>query len=97
MKRRDLLAGLALATVGTQAQTPAEAAAAAVAESLYIPKPQLVDDRRFLLDDQRSTRLLADPRVKAFPPAVEPRGLRLVIGCAGLAFGWSVRPRPCTV
>src|ERR1700685_1579652 len=50
MKRRDLLAGLALATVGTQAQTPAEAAAAPAAESLYIPKPQLVDDRRFLHD-----------------------------------------------
>jgi transcriptional regulator len=50
MKRRDLLAGLALASVGAKAQTPAEAAAAAVAESLYIPKPQLVDDRRFLHD-----------------------------------------------
>jgi Putative FMN-binding domain len=48
MKRRDLLAAIALASVGAKAQTPAEAAAAA--ESLYIPKPQLVDDRRFLHD-----------------------------------------------
>src|SRR5580698_11214720 len=50
MKRRDLLTGFALASVGAKAQTAAEAAAAAVAESLYIPKPQLVEDRRFLHD-----------------------------------------------
>jgi transcriptional regulator len=43
MKRRDLLTGLALAGVNASAQAPA-------AESLYIPKPQLVDDRRFLHD-----------------------------------------------
>jgi transcriptional regulator len=40
MKRRDLLAGLAFASVEAGAQT----------ESLYIPKPQVVDDRRFLHD-----------------------------------------------
>jgi len=46
MKRRDLIAGLALASVEVGAQTaPPEAA-----ESLYIPKPQLVEDRRFLHD-----------------------------------------------
>src|ERR1700679_1507938 len=50
MKRRDLLAGLGLASVGAKAQTPAEVAAAGAAESLYIPKPQLVEDRRFLHD-----------------------------------------------
>ncbi len=43
MKRRDLLTGLALAGMNAGAQAPA-------AESLYIPKPQLVDDRRFLHD-----------------------------------------------
>src|SRR5271154_2004739 len=43
MKRRDLLTGLALAGMNAKAQAPA-------AESLYIPKPQLVDDRRFLHD-----------------------------------------------
>jgi transcriptional regulator len=42
MKRRDLLAGLALAGVELEAQnTP---------ESLYIPKPHLVEDRKFLHD-----------------------------------------------
>jgi transcriptional regulator len=40
--RRRLLAGLALASVGARAQQ--------TSESLYIPKPQLVDDRRFLHD-----------------------------------------------
>jgi transcriptional regulator len=43
MKRRDLLAGLALAGVKAEAQSPTN-------ESLYIPKPQLVEDRRFLHD-----------------------------------------------
>jgi len=43
MKRRDLLAALALAGMKAKAQAPP-------AESLYIPKPQLVDDRRFLHD-----------------------------------------------
>jgi transcriptional regulator len=47
MNRRDLLAGLALASVDAKAQT---GAAEAAAESLYIPKPQLVEDRRFLHD-----------------------------------------------
>jgi transcriptional regulator len=47
MKRRDLLASLALASVKSRAQTPT---AAPAAESLYIPKPQLVEDRRFLHD-----------------------------------------------
>ena len=46
MNRRDLLAGLALASVEAQAQT----GPAVAAESLYIPKPQLVEDRRFLHD-----------------------------------------------
>jgi transcriptional regulator len=47
MKRRDLLTGLALASIDTSGQTrPPESAA----ESLYIPKPQLVEDRRFLHD-----------------------------------------------
>ena len=45
MNRRDLLTGLALASVGAKSQTPA-----GVDPSLYIPKPQLVDDRRFLHD-----------------------------------------------
>src|ERR1700722_11087824 len=44
MNRRDLLAGLALAGLEVNAQKPE------AAESLYIPKPQLVDDRRFLHD-----------------------------------------------
>jgi len=43
MKRRDLLASLALVSMKARAQAPP-------AESLYIPKPQLVDDRRFLHD-----------------------------------------------
>ena len=47
MKRRDLLAGLALASVEARAQT---LTAEPAAESLYIPKPQLVEDRRFLHD-----------------------------------------------
>jgi transcriptional regulator len=47
MKRRDLLASLALASLRANAQTPS---AGAAAESLYIPKPQLVDDRRLLHD-----------------------------------------------
>jgi transcriptional regulator len=44
MNRRDLLAGLALASIEAKAQTGTTGAA----ESLYIPKPQLVEDRRFL-------------------------------------------------
>lgn len=47
MNRRELLAGLALASVDASAQTRA---AEPVGESLYIPKPQLVEDRRFLHD-----------------------------------------------
>ena len=43
MKRRDLLAGLALAGIGLEAQEPAPG-------SLYIPKPHLVEDRNFLHD-----------------------------------------------
>jgi transcriptional regulator len=46
MNRRDLLAGLAFASLEAKAQTHA----GPEAESLYIPKPQLVDDRRFLHD-----------------------------------------------
>lgn len=46
MKRRDLLAGLALAGFEAKGQTRS----APEAESLYIPKPQLVEDRRFLHD-----------------------------------------------
>src|ERR1700683_2565929 len=47
MNRRDLLAALALGSLEARAQTrPSETAA----ESLYIPKPQLVEDRRFLHD-----------------------------------------------
>ncbi len=45
MNRRDLLAGLALASVKAKSQTRTIGAAA---ESLYIPKPQLIEDRRFL-------------------------------------------------
>jgi transcriptional regulator len=45
MKRRDLLAGLALASLNAKSQTHAGAD-----PSLYIPKPQLVDDRKFLHD-----------------------------------------------
>jgi transcriptional regulator len=47
MNRRDLLAGLAMASVGARAQTHTTGAAA---ESLYIPKPQVIEDRRFLHD-----------------------------------------------
>jgi hypothetical protein len=49
MNRRHLLAGLALASVRakTQTRTPD---APGPSESLYIPKPQLVEDRRFLHD-----------------------------------------------
>src|SRR5580658_302240 len=47
MNRRDLLAGLAIASMKASAQTLPTGAAA---ESLYIPKPQLVEDRRFLHD-----------------------------------------------
>ena len=42
MKRRDLLAGFAAAGVQLEAQHSAE--------SLYIPKPHLVEDRKFLHD-----------------------------------------------
>jgi transcriptional regulator len=47
MNRRDLLAGFALASLEVNAQIPTAESAAA---SLYIPKPQLVEDRRFLHD-----------------------------------------------
>ncbi len=47
MNRRDLLTGLALASIEARAQTRTPEAAA---ESLYIPKPQLVADRRLLHD-----------------------------------------------
>ena len=47
MNRRNLLAGLALASVRARAQTRTPEAAG---ESLYIPKPQLIEDRRFLHD-----------------------------------------------
>jgi transcriptional regulator len=46
MNRRDLLTGLALAGFEAKGQTRS----APEAESLYIPKPQLVEDRRFLHD-----------------------------------------------
>lgn len=42
MKRRDLLAGLAMAGFELEAQD--------MPDSLYIPKPHLVDDRKFLHD-----------------------------------------------
>ena len=42
MKRRDLLAGFALAGIELEAQNNLE--------SLYIPKPHLVEDRKFLHD-----------------------------------------------
>jgi transcriptional regulator len=45
MNRRELLAGLAFASAEAGAQT-----APPPSESLYIPKPQLVQDRRFLHD-----------------------------------------------
>src|ERR1035437_4758870 len=47
MNRRDLLAGLAVASVEARAQTHATGT---TAESLYIPKPQRMEDRRFLHD-----------------------------------------------
>src|SRR5580698_11420467 len=46
MKRRDLLAGLALAGLETKAQNHPGPESG----SLYIPKPQSVEDRRFLHD-----------------------------------------------
>jgi transcriptional regulator len=46
MNRRDLFAGLAFASMEARAQTRPSPES----ESLYIPKPQLVDDRRFLHD-----------------------------------------------
>src|ERR1017187_5210813 len=45
MKRRSMLAGLAAAGLDLEAQTNSSAA-----ESLYIPKPQLVEDRKLLHD-----------------------------------------------
>jgi len=47
MNRRDLLTGLFLAGVDAEAQTSAPPATVG---SLYIPKPHLVDDRKFLHD-----------------------------------------------
>src|ERR1039457_1281240 len=47
MNRRHLLAGLALASVRARTQTRTTEAAG---ESLYIPTPQLIEDRRFLHD-----------------------------------------------
>ena len=47
MNRRDLLATLAMASAGARAQT---ATTETAAESLYIPKPQVVEDRRLLQD-----------------------------------------------
>jgi hypothetical protein len=49
MNRRRLLAGLALASLPARAQTRTPDAPGP-SESLYIPKPQLVEDRRFLHD-----------------------------------------------
>jgi transcriptional regulator len=46
MHRRDLLTGLAFAAMDGGAQTPASGPPPG--ESLYIPRPQLVEDRRFL-------------------------------------------------
>jgi len=48
MKRRDLLAGLALASLESSAQSPT--IEPPPADSLYVPKPQRVEDRRFLHD-----------------------------------------------
>jgi len=47
MKRRDLLAGLAFATLEGNAQSPTAEPAGG---TLYIPQPQRVEDRRFLHD-----------------------------------------------
>jgi transcriptional regulator len=46
MNRRELFAGIAFASLDAKAQSRT----GAEAESLYIPKPQLVEDRRFLHD-----------------------------------------------
>ena len=43
MNRRDLLAGLVFAAAGAEGQAPSP-------ESLYIPKPHLVEDRKLLHD-----------------------------------------------
>ena len=51
MNRRDLLAGFAFASLEAKAQIQTSAAAGTsppAGESLYIPKPQRVEDRRFL-------------------------------------------------
>jgi transcriptional regulator len=47
MKRRDLFAGVALAALEGSAQSPTAEPAGG---TLYIPQPQLVEDRRFLHD-----------------------------------------------
>ena len=47
MNRRDLFTGLLLAGLEAEAQSPAPHS---TAESLYIPKPHLVEDRQFLHD-----------------------------------------------
>jgi transcriptional regulator len=47
MKRRDLFAGVALAALEGSAQSPTPEPAGG---TLYIPQPQLVEDRRFLHD-----------------------------------------------
>jgi hypothetical protein len=55
MNRRHLLAGLALASLRANPQTRTPDAPGP-SESLYIPKPQLVEDRRFFTISWRNSR-----------------------------------------
>jgi transcriptional regulator len=89
MKRRDLLAGLALAGVQLEAQEGPE--------SLYIPKPQLVEDRALLHDfmDEFSfvDLVTASPTIRiTHIPVILDRGA----GKFGAIYGHISRQNPQT-
>jgi hypothetical protein len=65
MNRRDLLAGLALASIKARARTHK---AGDAAETLYIPKPQLIEDRRFLHDFMEEFAFVDLVTVSAYHP-----------------------------
>lgn len=88
MKRRDWIAGLALAGIGSAAEQQEP-------ESLYIPKAHLVDDRKFLhdfMDEFSFVELVtASPEIRiTHIPVILDRGA----GAYGTVYGHISRQNP---
>jgi len=92
MKRRSMLAGLAFAGLRAEGQTNSSPA-----QSLYIPKPQLVEDRK-LLDDFMSEFSFAD--LVTAEPTVRITHIPVLLdrsaGAYGAIYGHISRQNPQT-